>query len=252
MSLFQNTTALLYGKGVFTTLFIHDGQPFVWEKHWRRLVRDADILGIDLSDHSEKRTHGALVAAIQEGGGATSRARITFSDESPSGIWSAESERRTSLSIIVGERRQVPATFELTVSPHRVNTTSPLAGVKSCNYLEPLLAYREATRRGFHEAVRANEDGKVASACIANIYWERDGKLLTPSLKTGCLPGTTREYLLENVRCEEVEAEIEELEKADRIFLTSAGIGVVSVAEFGGRQLNTSEHQLLKLIPNRY
>ena len=84
---------------------------------------------------------------------------------------------------------------------------------------------------------------------MANVFWEKDGYLFTPSLATGCLPGTTRESILEEVECEEVEMAIEELHEADRIFLTSAGLGVVSVAEAGGRELDTSEHPLSGLLP---
>ena len=112
-----------------------------------------------------------------------------------------------------------------------------------------MLGYEEATKRGFHEAIRLNERGEIASACMANVFWKKGGKLYTPSLKTGCLPGTTREFILENIECEEVEAGIEALENADRIFLTSAGIGVVRVAEFDGRNLEISDHALSKLLP---
>ena len=84
---------------------------------------------------------------------------------------------------------------------------------------------------------------------MANVFWEADGRLFTPSLSTGCLPGTTREIVMENFGCEEVEAGIEAIETADRIFLTSAGLGVAPVAEFNGRRLDTSGHPLLEQLP---
>jgi branched-chain amino acid aminotransferase len=239
----------LYGRGVFTTLAIVESEPFLWHKHWHRLTSNATALGIDLSDHAEDSVHDALLDSIAESETADGRARITFSDDSPSRIWSDSRENMTSLSIIAAERRPVPNNFKLTVSPHRINTTSPLVGIKSTNYLEHLLAYEEATNRGFHEAIRINERGEIASACMANVFWEREGKLYTPNLATGCLPGTTREYVLENIECAEIAASIQELATADRIFLTSAGLGIVAVAEFDGRRLNTSDHPLSSLLP---
>ena len=187
--------------------------------------------------------------AISETGIANGRARITFSDESQSPIWAQSGEKKTGLSIIIAERRPVPANFRLTMSPHRVNTTSPLVGIKSCNYLEHLLAFEEASKRGFHEAVRVNERGEIASASMANVFWTKDGNLFTPSLKTGCLAGTTREYILENLDCDEVETGLEDLGSADRIFLTSAGIRAIAVAEFEGRPLDTSENPLASSLP---
>jgi branched-subunit amino acid aminotransferase/4-amino-4-deoxychorismate lyase len=240
----------LYGRGVFTTLAIVESEPFLWHKHWHRLTSNATALGIDLSDHAEDSVHDALLDSIAESETADGRARITFSDGSPSRIWSQdEGEKTTTLSIIVAERRPVPDSFRLTVSPHHLSTTSPLAGIKSCNYLDHLLAYEQATNRGFHEAIRLNERDEFVSACMANVFWETDGELFTPSLNTGCLAGTTREYVLENIECAEIAASIQELATADRIFLTSAGLGIVAVAEFDGRRLNTSDHPLSSLLP---
>ena len=243
------SAAELYGKGIFTTVALRDGRPFLWEKHWSRLTSNAADLGIDLMGHGESSTLVALLEAVTETGLENGRARLTFYDRSASSIWPNNNEIETRLSILVGERRRVPQNFRLTVSPHRITTTSPLAGIKSCNYLDHLLAYERATNGGFQEAIRLNERNEIASACMANVLWETDGELFTPSLKTGCLPGTTREYILENIECEEVEAGIEKLHDADRIFLTSAGIGVVCVVEAGGRDLDTSEHPLTSLVP---
>lgn len=213
------------------------------------MTANSTALGIDLSSYSEQRVLEALLESTAESEISNGRVRTTFSDDSPSRIWSTEGEKKTSLSIIVAERRPRSENFTLTISPHRINTTSPLVGIKSCNYLEHLLAYEEATKRGFHEAIRLNERGEVASTCMANVFWETKGKLFTPRLKTGCLPGTTREFILENIECDEVEAGIEEMENTDRIFLTSAGIGVVCVEELNGRILDTSDHPLKRLLP---
>ena len=226
-----------------------DGAPFIWEKHWRRLSAHAARLEIDISDYSEAEVFEALTLEIERAGLKQGRARITVSDESNSEIWSHGREAKTSLSIITAERRPLPTEFSLTVSPHRVNTTSPLAGIKSCNYLEHLLAHKEAKTRGFDEAIRLNERGEIASACTANVFWLKDGKLHTPSLKTGCLAGTTREFALENLGCKEVETGIEELTNAEAIYVTSAGLGVIAANDFDGKRLETGRHEILELSP---
>ena len=91
----------------------------------------------------------------------------------------------------------------LTVSPYRINSKSPLAGVKSCNYLENILAWEAAKAHGFDEAIRLNEKGEIASACLANVFWKKNGEIFTPPLETGCLKGTTRGYVLENLAAAE-------------------------------------------------
>lgn len=243
------SAAELYGKGIFTTVALQNGRPFLWEKHWRRIVSSASDLDIDLTRHSDSSTLDVLLKTVIDAGLDSGRVRLTFYDQSPSNIWSPNSKRKTSLSILVAERRPVSGNFTLTMSPHRINTTSPIAGIKSCNYLENLLAHERAAKAGFNEAIRLNERDEIASACMANVFWETNKRLFTPSLKTGCLPGTTREYILENIECGEVETGIAELIEADRIFLTSAGLGVVTVAELDGRRLDTSGHPISRLLP---
>jgi branched-chain amino acid aminotransferase len=245
----DSANILLYGKGVFTTVAVLDGAPFLWEKHWRRLEHGASTVGMDLSGHTEASLETVLSNAIGESLLVKGRARVAMLDESASELWGGDGLCSSRLSVILGEPRPVPREFRLTVAPHRVNTTSPLVGVKSCNYLESLMSLQEAKSAGFHEAIRLNERGEIASACMANVFWSSSGRLFTPSLKTGCLAGTTREFILENLECKEVEAGIEALQAAGEIFLTSAGIGVVQVAEFDGTKLRCDPHPMRQVFP---
>jgi len=243
------SSAALVGRGVFTTIAIADRKPFLWEKHWRRLKENSGRVHIDLGEFPEGKTRAALDQVIASNAFETGRARITFFFEGAGEPWPYESERPTSLLIITGAERPKLQNLLLTVSPFRINSQSPLAGVKSCNYLEKVLSIIEARKRGFAEAIQLNERGEIVSASMANIFWIKDGRLFTPSLKTGCLAGTTREFVLENLECIELEAGIEELRDADDIFLTSAGLGVVQAAEFDARSLRGEAHSIIDLLP---
>ena len=243
-----SSAALLYGRGVFTTVAIFDGRPFVWAKHWRRLVRDAEKIGLQLAGFNEESVAEELKTAILDREIADGRARITFFDERAGTFWEGGRER-TALSILAAEGRRPSGDLRIGVSPCTVNSRSPLAGVKSCNYLENLLAFEEARGRGLNEAIRVSERGQVTSGCMSNVFWLKEGRLFTPALSTGCLPGTTREYVLENLECAEVEAGVDELERADAVFLTSAGIGAAAVGEFDGRKMPVKEHPILELLP---
>lgn len=231
------SSAAFYGKGVFTTLAIYDGKPFLWEKHWRRLNDNAAAIGIDLSAFAEEKVKSALAGIIEKNDIENARARVTVFDETAS-VWSFETNRKTSLLITTADFREVKV-LNLTVSPYRKSASSPLANVKSCNYLENLVAWDEAKSRGFDEAVRLNERGEIASACLANLFWIKSERIFTPALETGCLKGTTREFLLENFSIEEKTAALEELNEADEIFLTSAGIGIGSVGKFENKILKS-------------
>lgn len=245
------SSAALYGKGIFTTIAIYDCNPFLWKKHWRRLADNAAKLEIDLSDFSEGRTKQALEEIIRQNDVISGRARVTFFDESASDIWHFGGERKTSLLITTADFRPVPENFRITISPHRVLSLSQLASIKSCNYLDNIMAIEDANAKGLDEAIRLNERGEITSVCLANVFWLKDEKLHTPSLKTGCLAGTTRELILETLECEEVEENVENLHLAAAIFLSSAGLGVIQVRELQGKVLPTVDHPITQLIPKR-
>ncbi len=224
-----------YGKGIFTTLAIYNRRPFLWGKHWHRLTADAKKIGVDLSEFSEETVIKSLSAIIEKNNLTRARARLTFFDESSSSVWKIESKRQTSLLIVAADLRPTPENLRLTVSHFRVNTSSPLAGVKSCNYLENLLALENAKADGFDEALRLNENSEITSACLANIFWIKDKNIYTPNLETGCLAGATRAFVLENFAVEEQKTNLAGLNKADEIFLTSAGIGIAKVKSLDGK-----------------
>jgi len=226
------SSAALYGKGIFTSLAIYDSNPFLWEKHWRRLQQNSAKLGIDLREFDEETVKLALSRLILRNNLETGRARLTFFDESPSRIWNFDSQNKTNLLITTADFQTIKPEFALTVSPFPINSKSPLANVKSCNYTENLLALEEARKRGFDEVVRLNEKDEIVSASMANIFWVKDGEIFTPSLETGCLAGTTREFLMENFPISETNLKFDALAKSDEIFLTSAGVGI-RPASFG-------------------
>ncbi len=230
----------LYGKGIFTTIAIYNSKPFLWEKHWTRLTENSQKLGIDLSNFNEDYVKTSLLEIILRNQVVNGRCRLTFLDEKPSKIWSFPSEMKTSFLITTAGFRE-SSDINLAVSPFRINSTSPLVNTKSCNYLEPILALEEATKRGFNEAIRLNEKGEIASACLANIFWIENDQIFTPELETGCLAGTMRSFILDSFQVQEVKANLETLQSCEIIFLTSSGIGIKQVNRFNSQAFQSSK-----------
>ena len=243
------SSAAQNGKGVFTTIAIYGGDPFLWEMHWRRLAEHSRKLGVDLGNFGADVTRQRLDQLLKSNSVKDGRARVTFFDGSPSKLWPYESDQRTNLVITSADLRPKLEQVRLGLSPYLINSASPLAGVKSCNYLEKVLALESAKLRDLEEAVQLNERGEITSGCMANIFWRKGGRLFTPSLETGCLAGTTRKFVLSNLECDEVRIGIDELRDAHMIFLTSAGIGAICVDEFDGRGLEGSGDPVLELLP---
>jgi len=242
------SSAMLYGRGVFTTVAIYNGKPFLWPEHWRRLKDHAARLSVDTTGLNESNLGESLRKLVAVNQVKNGRARVILLARSGRDVWRAkkESPRKTDVLIMTGEPQKVPAAgMSLAVSPYRVNTMSPLVGIRSLNYLEQVLSWEEAQARDFDEAVMLNERGEIVSATMANIFWFTEGTLHTPSLSTGAMAGITRAAVIELAGKQFIPViegvyELSDLTEANEIFLTSASLGVAQVTTFDFRRYSVA------------
>lgn len=238
------SSAMLYGRGVFTTVAIHNGKPFMWPQHWQRLSNHAQRLSVDCTGITEANLADALRKLIAVNQVTNGRARVILLARSGRDVWKTKKEtpRKTDLLIMTGEPQKVSSSgMSLAVSPYRTNSLSPLTGIRSLNYLEQVLSWEEAQTREFDEAVVLNERGEIVSATMANIFWLTEGTLHTPALSTGAMAGVTRATVIELAAQQFIPViegvyELSNLVEADEIFLTSASIGVAQVTTFDFRR----------------
>jgi 4-amino-4-deoxychorismate lyase len=231
------TAAALYGRGVFTTVAVHGGRPFLWEAHWARLLAHAQRAGVEC-DYGDNEAALLLSRLVEANGVEEGRARVHLLARAVRGRWKLGREGRASdLLMMTADAWAVPESLALTVSPYRVNTCSPLVGVKTVNRLEQIMAWEEAKSRDFDEAVVCNERGEVACATTANLFWVKQGTVHTPALATGAVAGTTRARVMElaaelAVPVSEGAHTLHDMADADEVFLTSAALGVALVTVF--------------------
>ncbi len=238
------SSAMLYGRGVFTTVAIYNGKPFLWPRHWQRLADHAARLSVDYGSANERNIGEALEKLVAVNQVRNGRARVILLARSGRDVWRTkkESARKTDLLIMTSEPQKIsPAGMSLAVSPYRANTFSPLAGIRSLNYLEQVLSWEEAQARDFDEAVVLNERGEIVSGTMANLFWVKNGTLHTPALSTGAVAGITRGAVIELAEKQFIPViegvyELGDLTEADEIFLTSASLGVAFVTTFDFRQ----------------
>jgi branched-chain amino acid aminotransferase len=107
--------------------------------------------------------------------------------------------------------------------------------IKSCNYLNNILAKIEAVDAGVLEAVMLNAAGDVAECTGDNIFVIKDGVITTPPTAAGILHGITRRFVMEEVApaightIAEQRLTVDELLAADEVFLTGTAAEVIGV-----------------------
>jgi branched-chain amino acid aminotransferase len=113
--------------------------------------------------------------------------------------------------------------------------TMPATAKASGQYLNSQLAKIEALKHGFDEAILLNEQGMIADGSGENVFAVHKGRLLTPPISASCLPGITREAVMEmaeTIGVSTVERDLTraELYFADEVFLTGTAAEVTPVA----------------------
>ena len=129
--------------------------------------------------------------------------------------------------------------FKAGWSSWRRNEQSLLVSLKTLNYLENLLARRDARERGWDEALFLNTAGYVAEGTLSNVFLVKNGQVITPSPEQGLLPGIMRRAVLDSCRrlaigTHERPVVPAELPAADECFLTNSLMGVMPLVEIDG------------------
>jgi branched-chain amino acid aminotransferase len=132
-----------------------------------------------------------------------------------------------------------PARAIIAETAHR-NERSLLARVKSLNYLEGVLARMEAGRRGADDALLRNLAGRLAEASAANLFLVLEGRLATPPIDEGALPGTMRAELMVLGGVEERPLEPKDLAAASEAFLANS-LGLRPLVAVEGRAIGGGE-----------
>jgi branched-chain amino acid aminotransferase len=215
------------GDGVFETMKVVSGRPFALRRHLDRLTTSARGLGLPDPDLDIVRRAVDETLAGNAGPGV-GRLRITYT-AGPAPLGSERGRGTTTLVVAVGPVTTWPDAEQVAVVPWARNERSAVAGLKTTSYAENVVALAHAHQRGATEALFADTKGRLSEGTGSNIFVVVEGRLLTPSLACGCLPGVTRALVLEWCGGDEVELPLSVLHEADEVFLTSSTRDIVPV-----------------------
>jgi branched-chain amino acid aminotransferase len=232
---------LICGWGLFTTLRIFHGEAFAYERHWRRLEKDAAIIHLPMPYSSAKvRLNLHEVIRANEVSEGAARIYLVYNQV---GFWqSDEKQPDVDLIIYTAPLPQYREPVRLALREQGRHAASPLAGVKTTSWLQNVWAVSEAQKEGFDEVVLLNERGEVAECTAANIFCVKGGRVATPPATAGCLQGITRSVLLEigasvGAPVEERTLRPEDLYGADEVFISSTNRSMLGVSEIAGHKI---------------
>ena len=215
---------LLLGDGVFDTSLVLGGKMVWREAHVRRLVEAATTLGFTIDPARVAEGIDAVLAEARHGS-----LRVTATrGAGPRGLVPQQDPRPSILVTLAPLRPQALfAPLKLHLTDIRRNDTSPVARMKSLNYLDGVLASREALAAGCDDALFLNTRGKVACTGVGNVFVLIGDTLATPPVADGIVPGIVRRVLLD--ACDDLGLEgierslsLADIERADEVIVTNS------------------------------
>ena len=242
---------LLSGWGVFSTLRVADGVLFAWERHWARIMRDAAALHVPIPADSEKVRSG-LLELIDANKAYNSTLRLVIV-RNGGGMWASPSpERASDVIALTADTKDWGEGVKLAYQKEARHAANSFAGAKILSWAMNLTWLESANWRGFDEVALLNERGEVAECTSANIFVANGGKVWTPPLSSGCLPGITREVLLGEIHVPGIEIAEKvltpaDLESSEEVFITSTTRDLLPVRQIEDKVLPEADEVRLKL-----
>lgn len=233
---------VLHGDGLFETMHLRAGRPWLREAHLERMTRAAPALDLTLPPTGAlvglldeicvgwpSEVEGALRLVCTRGvaDGAVPTAYATLAPVPPS----ARAARRDGITV---------ATLPLGVPARgRAGLDWLPTASKTTSYAVHNAARRWASRSGVNDALWTSTDGFVLEGPTANVLWLTGGALRTVPAAAGILPGTTVAWLLANAEevgltAHEQLATPAELHAADAVWFSSSVRGLVEVRVLDG------------------
>ncbi len=253
---------LLYGDGVFEGIRIYNGRAFRLADHLKRLGFSAAYIGLELPFSLERI--GGIVEETADAFGkreAYVRLLVTrgvgdfgvdpFSCEGPQLVCMVG-------DIALYDPKSMQAGIDMVTTSVRKPPPDVLnPEVKSLNYLNSVMAKREARLRGAHEGLVLNMQGRVAEATVANVFAWIDGALVTPPTIDGALPGITRSTVIRLAGELGIETQIRsighaELMRADEVFLSGSGARLVPVGRLDTVTIGAGSRPMLERIEDAF
>lgn len=251
----------LYGDSVYEVTRTYDRKIFLWKEHYARMQNSANMIGLPLPKTFDELTAQTLKVLKESN---LDNAYIRWVCTRGEGQIGLDPNLATTgnFVIIVKEQKPNPQTWyddgvSLLISGVERNAIAALdPNVKSGNYLNNLMAIKEAKEKNFFDAIMLNKQGYITEGTTFNFWIVKDNKVFTPPMNSGILKGITRDKTFEILKeqglaFEEKLFTAEEALAADEAFITSSTKEIVPVNQLNGVKLSSANKDSMTMKLNQ-
>ncbi len=222
-----------FGLGAFETIALEEGRPQFLREHLQRLETALKFFSLPVSvEQIREAVEEAL--SRQEARQGRRALKVAVS--------------RENLLVTTREnpycREDYLQGFDTDYSAIRRNETSPFSYHKTLNCGDGIWEKRRAAAAGIREPIFLNTRGQIAEGATTNVFFIREGRLVTPPLSCGMLPGILRAYLCRIYETEEKIVLPEEVAEYEEMFVTNSLLGIMPVRRLGQHTFSGMERGL--------
>ena len=241
--------AIHYGDGLFETIAIRHGVARLWPLHLHRLADGCQRLGIALpnADELQQTLLDAVASSAVDDDYAL--AKIIVSAGSAARGYRRPQPAKTRVLVGVFPAKRLPASWsENGVAVAHCNTRVAeqvaLAGLKTLNRMEQVLARAEWSDPDIFEGLMCDTSERLICATMSNVFIVKNEILITPDLSRCGVAGVMRQHVCDLAAASGVEVRIADIPRqdaaaADEMFLSNSQFGVLPVARCAERVLTT-------------
>jgi branched-chain amino acid aminotransferase len=242
----------LYGDSVYETMrTAGGGKPVELQRHLQRLQRSAAGIGFEIP-FTAAEIEQAIATTHDATGNDESYVRVVVT-RGRGPIMLDPRQSSDPALVIVAQPLHLPPreAYRTGISAALVTVDKAGGGlvdpeIKTGNYLNNIIALRQAIAAGADDAILCTSAGEVAEAATSNVFLVADGTVRTPHLRTGLLPGITRQVVCELALAAGhpvVEGVVhpDDLRAAQELFLTSSVRGIMPVTRLDNMPVGTCE-----------
>jgi len=238
----------LYGDGVFEGIRSYGGKVFRFDDHLERLFASARAISLEIPMTAEELKK-ATYETMEANGVSDGYIRMVVSRGTGDlGLDPRKCTGNATVVIIAASIQLYPEELYrngLEIVTGATVQSHPEAlnpAIKSCNYLNNILAKIEGINAGVQEVLMLNHLGYVAECTGDNIFAVTDGAVMTPPPEAGILRGITRDVVMSicaagGIECVERNLTRLDLYAADEVFLTGTAAEIIAVVKIDGRTI---------------
>jgi len=255
--------AAQYGDGLFETVAIRHGEPRFWSSHCERLTIGCDRMGLPALDSDLLLSQLRSAIEQSEVDSRFATAKIVVAAAVGQRGYQRTTEDRSSIRIGLFDSKQLAAEayqagIAARVCQTRLAIQPALAGIKSLNRLEQVLARAEWDDPSVFEGLMLDTDDRLICGTMSNVFLCSGNSIVTPAITRCGIAGVMRRQVLAELekagRTVDVrDVEIAELMNADEVFISNSQFGIVPVdrvnaARFAQRDVSREVMGLLSSI----